>query len=162
MCSSDLDDGIVTSAVVAPKRGEGLRDRKRQHKRSVLKGAASFDDKQQLRALQDQESKLRELAYTAEGASKRKEAAMQRAMSRASGVKVKDDIGKLKKSIKRDDKSRTKNRERWQKRVESVRQHQLERQQRRKQNIQEFVARKKDRTGGPVAPRRPGFEGGRS
>ncbi|PAV90585.1 hypothetical protein WR25_13261 isoform B [Diploscapter pachys] len=68
-----------------------------------------------------------------------------RAMKRASGVKVKDDENLLMKGLKRKEKDKAKKKEKWEQRVGKVEKDIQERQDKRKENIRKRVEEKKKR-----------------
>ncbi|CAH2060434.1 unnamed protein product [Thlaspi arvense] len=69
----------------------------------------------------------------------------QAAISRASGIKVHDDVKLLKKRIRKAKKRRTKNAEKWKERIEEQQKVKVEKQQNRSENIYDRIQEKKMR-----------------
>ena len=98
--------------------------------------------------IQTQERARRELQKAAkQGTSERKnhqlQAELQKAFAKLRGEKVHDSISLLRKAEKRLKRKKQKSAESWEQRKEGVKQSQLERQQKRKDNIEKFRGSKK-------------------
>lgn len=88
----------------------------------------------------------------------KKDISWDRAMKKAEGVKLKDDAGLLKKSIKRKEKIKEKSAKKWNDRVESVEKKKDEKQKLRKQHIKEKRDEKSNKKSGKKKRKStPGF-----
>uniref|UniRef100_A0A7S4R050 Ribosomal RNA-processing protein 14/surfeit locus protein 6 C-terminal domain-containing protein n=1 Tax=Alexandrium monilatum TaxID=311494 RepID=A0A7S4R050_9DINO len=99
--------------------------------------------------------KLREAEARGEGEDLRKSMGLQKALLRAQGQKVHDDIHKLRKVQKAMDMRKKKGRDKREEQKEEIKRKQEERQTRRKENLAKRAANKKKNK------RRSGFEGKR-
>lgn len=79
----------------------------------------------------------------------------------ATGEKIKDDKALLKKTIKRQEKIKTKSAQEWTKREEKVKYDEQSKIKKRTDNLQKRIDAKKDRKAGKKGSKkaRPGFEG---
>lgn len=114
-------------------------------------------------ALREEEAvnqKMAKAESEGRGEEMRKELAMKKALMRAKGEKVHDDIGKLRKTQKQLDKKKMKGKEAWTARAETERQAGEDRQDKRKQNLKQRTSKGKKK----MAERnlRSGFEGKRT
>lgn len=86
-----------------------------------------------------------------------------KAMAKASGEKVIDDVSLIKKTIKREEKQKVKTKRQWKSRVGEVEKAKKEKISKRETNLQKRIDQKKAKRLGKVkggAKKRPGFEGG--
>lgn len=85
-----------------------------------------------------------------------------KALAKASGEKVIDDVGLIKKTIKRQEKQKVKTKRQWKSRVGEVEKAKKERVQKRESNLQKRIDAKKAKRIGKKGSvkKRPGFEGG--
>lgn len=96
-----------------------------------------------LKKIQKQNEKINEMVKEGDlekATEMREKLAWSRALNKAEGMKVKDNPELLKKSIKKELKRKQKSKKKWESRIETVKNHQDERQKKRTENIQ---ARKK-------------------
>ncbi|RNA38975.1 surfeit locus 6-like protein [Brachionus plicatilis] len=105
------------------------------------------DYKKLLKKLQEKKEKIEELKKVepekaAELESKTK---WQTAIEKASGVKVKDDISTLKKSVKRMDKKKEKSKKNWEERNKVVEEKKMKVQDKRRKNIEKRKEKKKEK-----------------
>ncbi|EGF83988.1 hypothetical protein BATDEDRAFT_36411 [Batrachochytrium dendrobatidis JAM81] len=136
----------------------------------------SIDAVALLKKVEAKKAKLETLKKTdGEKAQKIEEAqSWNKLIKMAEGVKVKDDLQLLKKTVKRQTQEKKKSSGEWKNRQEQVAKEQKQRQDKRQENIQTRIDAKRDRkfggkksdgkVGKKVAPakgqKRPGFEGG--
>ncbi|KAI8584457.1 hypothetical protein K450DRAFT_216512 [Umbelopsis ramanniana AG] len=122
------------------------------------------DAKTQLKAVEAKQQKLEKLRKEDKekaGQLEEKET-WRKALSLASGEKVKDDVKLLKKTIRREEHVKLKSSKAWNERKEKVKKDESDKIKKRNANIQKKVDAKKDKRMGkkPKAPKaRPGFEG---
>ncbi|KAG2174475.1 hypothetical protein INT44_006738 [Umbelopsis vinacea] len=122
------------------------------------------DAKTQLKAVEAKQQKLEKLRKEDKekaGQLEEKET-WRKALSLASGEKVKDDVKLLKKTIRREEHVKLKSSKAWNERKEKVKKDESDKIKKRNANIQKKVDAKKDKKMGkkPKAPKaRPGFEG---
>lgn len=127
-----------------------LQQRKKRPSNTVL-----------LQKAQEQQEKMLALQGTEEGKKLASEQAWENMFKKAQGVKVKDDITKLKKSVKREQIQKKKSQKDWAARIAAQKKGQRESQEKRQKNIDARKQQKKDRKMGIKKPKasRPGFEG---
>jgi len=135
---------------------EYLKNRKKKPSRARL-----------LQIAQENKKALEAKKNTPEGQKVIEEHAWDTMLKKASGEKVKDDIGKLKKTVKREEAKKKKSKKEWEQRVSLQKKSQADAQAKRKTNLEERKQTKKDKkmgitkkkTKGKAGPGRPGFEG---
>lgn len=105
------------------------------------------DYKKLVQKLQEKKEKFNELKESKpdEAVKVETEDKWRNVLDKASGVKVKDDISLLKKSIKRVEKKKEKSKKEWNDRVKSVEQRQKIAQEKRQKNIDERKQKKKEK-----------------
>ena len=124
---------------------EGEFKRKRGDTSSLLHSA--LQKKQKLQELESKDaSKAQEI---------KEKSVWSKMEALASGVKVKDDVQLLKKTLKKKESLKKKSSKEWKNREESVSLNKLQRQQKRQENL---LARKESKKK-PKGKKRPGFEG---
>merc|ERR1719356_935108 len=106
-----------------------------------------------LRKREAEGEKLRAAEAAGEGKEVRQDLAMRKALSRAKGEKIHDDLGKLRKAQKSLDLKKKKGKEKWAERKEEFEKYHKEKQQTRKENLAARRGKKQ---------KRAGFEGKRS
>lgn len=108
------------------------------------RGAKARRLQQAIREEDVRKKKLAAVAGDAEAeAAVNREVRMQRALARARGEKVHDDVSRLRRSAKQVDKRKKKTKENWNLRVDAVEKSMKEKQKTRKDNIAKKVASKK-------------------
>lgn len=90
---------------------------------------------------------------TGDAAALRQERAMENAMKRAQGLKVHDELSKLRKSAKNVDRQHRRSSEKWANRTDTEKEFQKQKQEKRKENLQKRANSKKKNK------RLPGFDG---
>jgi len=121
------------------------------------------DAKTQLKQVEAKQQKLENLRKE----DKDKAAALEeketwkKALSMASGEKIKDDVKLLKKTIKREEHTKTKSAKAWNERKDKVKKDEADKMKKRNANIQKKIDAKKDKKMGKKPKARPGFEGGK-
>ncbi|CAK9065134.1 unnamed protein product [Durusdinium trenchii] len=110
-----------------------------------------------LRKQEAQALKLKEAESQGRGEDVRKEFAYQKALQRARGEKVHDDVSKLRKVQKTMEMKKKKGQERWEAKIESDKQKVEEQQAQRKENLKNRGTKKKTKM-----QQRMGFEGERT
>lgn len=105
-----------------------------------------------IRNIERSEQKLKSMENDKERAEKIHAERMEKALQRAGGAKIMDDVSKLKKTLKHKEKKKGKGHEAWKGRVDDVAKKNADRQAKRKDNIQKYRTSKKTK-------RRNGFEG---
>ena len=115
------------------------------------------DPKQALVQLQTRAERLANLPTDKREAIQQKDQ-WRRADARMEGVKVKDDITKLKKAVKREGHEKAKSKKEWDERKKQVDANMAAKQKKRTDNIAMRAERKKDKKG-KRGKGRPGFEG---
>eukprot|EP00746_Dinoflagellata_sp_MGD_P167020 gnl/MRDRNA2_/MRDRNA2_97311_c0_seq1.p1 gnl/MRDRNA2_/MRDRNA2_97311_c0~~gnl/MRDRNA2_/MRDRNA2_97311_c0_seq1.p1 ORF type:complete len:331 (-),score=118.39 gnl/MRDRNA2_/MRDRNA2_97311_c0_seq1:19-1011(-) len=99
------------------------------------------------KAIREEEARKRKIAAVAGDAEAEaeinNEVRMQRALARAKGEKVHDDVARLRKSQKLNEKKKKKTKEKWNARIDTVEKEIKEKQKTRKENIQKKVQSKK-------------------
>lgn len=124
------------------------------------KKKATSDPKQALRMIEAEQAKLAKLKET----NSDKAAAMEgkllvkKALQKAQGVAVKDDVNLLKKSIKRREKEKEKSRDTWNKRKVEFDEAKDKKAVKRNENIQERIDAKKNKKRG-IKVKKPAFKG---
>lgn len=118
------------------------------------RGSKSRRLRNELRRQEVAGEKLREAEERGEGDDLRRDMGMQKALLRAQGQKVHDDINKLRKAQKAMDMRKKKGRDKREEQKEDVKRQQDEKHERRKENLAK-------RAGGKKKHRRSGFEGKR-
>lgn len=109
------------------------------------------------------EQKLREAEKVGRGEEMRKELAMQKALMRARGEKVHDNVSKIRKAQNMLDKKKVKAKEAWIARTADIKQQAEGRQESRNENLKKRSANKKKKKGGKSTDDDGrGFEGKRS
>jgi hypothetical protein len=119
--------------------------------------------KQLIKDVEERNKQMQELSNTAEGQKLKDDEKWDAALKKASGEKVKDDLHRLKRSLKRKEREKKKSATEWKGRMEQVARSQREAQEKRKANISEKVKKRKDKKMG-IKPKkspkgRAGFEG---
>jgi len=120
---------------------------------------------QLLKQVQEKKKKLNEQQGTEEGEKLAKQDAWATMKKRAQGEKVKNDVEKLKKSIKRDMSLKKKSKKDWDQRISLQKRSQIAAQKKRAENIAASKERKRDKRLGikkkksPSKYQRRGFEG---
>lgn len=98
-------------------------------------------------AIRDEEARKRKIAAVAGDAEAESainnEVRMQRALARARGEKVHDDVSRLRRSQKLNDKKKKKTKEKWNARIDTVEKQMQDKQKTRKENIQKKAKSKK-------------------
>lgn len=122
-----------------------LKTKKKDEKLTPV-NAKPKDYKKLLKKLQEKKEKIEELkkiepekATELETASKWKTA-----IEKASGIKVKDDISTLKKSVKRMEKKKEKSKKNWEERSKIVEEKKIKAQEKRRKNIEKRKDKKKE------------------
>eukprot|EP00933_Yihiella_yeosuensis_P083480 TRINITY_DN97705_c0_g1_i1.p1 TRINITY_DN97705_c0_g1~~TRINITY_DN97705_c0_g1_i1.p1 ORF type:complete len:355 (-),score=110.64 TRINITY_DN97705_c0_g1_i1:129-1100(-) len=105
----------------------------------------------ELRKSEADATKLREAESRGEGEAVRKEQAIKKALQRARGEKVHDDVSKLRKAQKQMDMKKKKGKDKWEAKVATDKQKADDMQQQRKDNLKNRGSKKKKK--------RAGFEG---
>ncbi|CAO3647908.1 unnamed protein product [Cunninghamella echinulata] len=128
------------------------------------KKKGAVDAKSQLKKIELQQQKLEKLkAEDKEKALSLKEKQeWQKMVALASGEKIKDDTTLLKKTIKRQEKAKSKSSQEWNKRIEKVKHDEQTKIKKRTENLQKRIDAKKERKAGKKGGNkkaRPGFEG---
>lgn len=115
------------------------------------------DPKQALQKLQAQKNKLEKLKATdSEKASALEERLqLKKALQKAEGVSIKDDMNLLKKSIQRREKGKNKSRETWIKNKSEQKEIEEKRQSKRNENIQSRIDAKKNKKMGIKKTKKP-------
>ena len=131
----------------------------------VSKKAATKKKIEELESLKN-ELKQKKLENPEEAKKMENDLSWKNAFDRTSGEKVKDDLTKLKKSLKAKEKKKQKSKEAWENREKQLEEKQKERQEKRKMNIREHSMKKKikqlQRRGRAIPEKlRAGFEGKR-
>lgn len=105
------------------------------------------DPKQALQKLQAQKDKLEKLKATDadKAAALQEKLELKKALQKAEGVSIKDDVSLLKKSIHRREKEKTKSRETWNKKKTEQKEAEEKRQTKRNENIQARIDAKKNK-----------------
>ncbi|KAG8950129.1 hypothetical protein FRC04_007984 [Tulasnella sp. 424] len=126
-------------------------------KSSPSKHKVSNDPKMALKQLSARSERL---AGLPEQQRKEAEAKLkwEKAEARLEGEKVKDDVAKLKKALKRKEKEKNKTREKWEERKQAVKDDIAARDKKRADNL----AMRHDRKKNKGSKARPGFEGGKT
>ncbi|KAI8072769.1 surfeit locus protein 6-domain-containing protein [Gongronella butleri] len=121
------------------------------------------DAKSQLKKIELQKQKMEKLKTEDEQKATQmaEKQEWQKAIAMATGEKIKDDVNLLKKTIKRQERVKTKSATEWQKRIEKVKSDEHSKVKKRNENIQKRIDAKKDRKNGKKGGKkaRPGFEG---
>lgn len=105
------------------------------------------DPKQALQKLQAQKDKLEKLRATdsIKAAALEEKLQLKKALQKAEGISIKDDVNLLKKSIQRREKEKTKSRETWNKNKTEQKEAEEKRQNKRTENIQSRIDAKKNK-----------------
>ena len=105
------------------------------------------DPKQALQKLQAQKDKLEKLRATdsEKAAALEEKLQLKKALQKAEGISIKDDVNLLKKSIQRREKEKTKSRETWNKNKTEQKEAEEKRQNKRTENIQSRIDAKKNK-----------------
>lgn len=105
------------------------------------------DPKQALQKLQAQKDKLEKLRATdsVKAAALEEKLQLKKALQKAEGISIKDDVNLLKKSIQRRDKEKAKSRETWNKNKTEQKEAEEKRQSKRNENIQSRIDAKKNK-----------------
>ena len=105
------------------------------------------DPKQALQKLQAQKDKLEKLKATdsVKAAALEEKLQLKKALQKAEGVSIKDDVNLLKKSIQRREKEKSKSRETWSKKKTEQKETEDKRQSKRNENIQSRIDAKKNK-----------------
>mmetsp|Transcript_29261 Transcript_29261/g.78127 ORF Transcript_29261/g.78127 Transcript_29261/m.78127 type:complete len:316 (-) Transcript_29261:58-1005(-) len=130
------------AAALPFEAGVGRRGRKVQKLRSDL------------RKREAEAERLRAAESAGEGREVRQELAMRKALLRAKGEKVHDDLGRLRKAQKALDLKKKKGKEKWAERKEHDLRQVKEQQEKRRENLQGRRSKKKE-----AGKKRAGFEG---
>jgi len=112
-----------------------------------------------LKKAKEQKEKVETLKGTDKGQKLLQQQSWDKVIKKASGEKVKDDIEKLKKSIKRDQSKKKKSQKHWKQRLDAQTKRQEAAQKKRESNIGFAKQKRRDRKLGKKTTRRPGFEG---
>lgn len=126
---------------------------------------AISDPKQALQKLQAQKSKLEKLKATDSDKAEALEEKLRvkKALQKAEGISIKDDVGLLKKSIQRRDKEKEKSRKVWTDKKQDQKEHTDKRQAKRTENIQSRIdAKKNKKMGLKVKKPQGGAKGGKA
>ncbi|KAI8366685.1 surfeit locus protein 6-domain-containing protein [Radiomyces spectabilis] len=122
------------------------------------------DAKSQLKKAEAMQEKLEKLK--SEDKTKAEDLAQksewQKAIAMATGVKVKDDVKLLKKTVKRQEKIKVKSAKEWSDRKQKVKDDEQRKIKKRQDNIQARIDAKKAKKTGKKVKARPGFEGGKN
>ena len=105
------------------------------------------DPKQALQKLQAQKDKLEKLKVTdsVKAAALEEKLSLKKALQKAEGVSIKDDVNLLKKSIHRREKEKTKSRDMWSQKKTEQKETEDKRQSKRTENIQSRIDAKKNK-----------------
>lgn len=105
------------------------------------------DPKQALQKLQAQKDKLEKLRATdsEKAVALEEKLQLKKALQKAEGVSIKDDVNLLKKSIQRREKEKAKSRETWNKKKTEQKEAEDKRQNKRNENIQARIDAKKNK-----------------
>lgn len=105
------------------------------------------DPKQALQKLQAQKDKLEKLKATdsEKAAALEEKLQLKKALQKAEGVSIKDDVNLLKKSIQRREKEKSKSRDTWNKNKTEQKEAEEKRQNKRNENIQSRIDAKKNK-----------------
>ena len=114
----------------------------KKEKKSSLEGKATKKQLETAEKLQKQLQNLKE-NDPEQHKQKVKEMAWDKAFKHAEGVKINDDISRIKKSLKNEERKKKKSRKEWTDRTDKVKDDMDERQRKRKANIQERIDKKK-------------------
>eukprot|EP01126_Amoeba_proteus_P001286 TRINITY_DN10362_c0_g1_i3.p1 TRINITY_DN10362_c0_g1~~TRINITY_DN10362_c0_g1_i3.p1 ORF type:complete len:361 (+),score=119.13 TRINITY_DN10362_c0_g1_i3:133-1215(+) len=116
-----------------------------------------------LQQAQERRQRLEELKGTEKGEKLAEEEGWDNMFKKLENKKVKDDIKKIKKSIKQQQSKKKKSSKEWAARIQAQQKRQEEQQKKRQQNIEKRKQHRLDnKTGSKKAPKRPGFEGKKS
>lgn len=123
-----------------------LKSKKKDDKLTTL-NAKPKDYKKLLKKLQEKREQVEELKLTEpEKASEMEtKAKWKTAMDKAAGVKVKDDVGLLKKTVKRIEKKKEKSRKNWEERTKEVEEKKNKLQDKRRKNIDKRKEKNKEK-----------------
>jgi len=105
----------------------------------------------EIRNIERKQQKVNKIESAAERTTVQHSERMEKALSRAQGTKIRDNVSKLKKTLKTKDKKKDKGKQEWKGRVDAVKQKNADRQKNRKENIQKYRTKK--------GKRKNGFEG---
>jgi len=108
-----------------------------------LRGAKIKELRKQLRQHDKESAKISRAETEGKGKEIRNELAMQKALKRARGEKVHDDITKLRKSQKRMEGKKKKGKEQWESRAQNLKDQASDRQAKRKENLMAHRSQKK-------------------
>ncbi|ORZ11844.1 surfeit locus protein 6-domain-containing protein, partial [Absidia repens] len=129
------------------------------------KKKGAVDIKSQLKKIETQQQKLDKLKSEdkEKAQSMQEKQDWQKAIAMATGEKIKDDTTLLKKTIKRQEKIKSKSAQEWNKREDKVKHDEQSKIKKRTENLQKRIDSKKDKRsgkkGGSSKKARPGFEG---
>lgn len=123
-----------------------LDDESESSSKPIVKKTIS-DPKQALQKLQAQKDKLAKLKATdaEKGAALEAKLELKKALAKAEGVSIKDDVNLLKKTIQRREKEKSKSRDTWNKNKTDQKEADEKRQTKRTENIQSRIDAKKNK-----------------
>jgi len=105
-----------------------------------------------IRNIERKQEKVNRIGSVAERTEVQHSDRMEKALRRAQGTKIRDNVAKLKKTLKTKEKKKDKGKQEWKGRVDTVKQKNADRQAKRKENIQKYRTKKGKN-------RKNGFEG---
>ncbi|KAJ1913829.1 hypothetical protein H4219_005047 [Mycoemilia scoparia] len=135
---------------------------------SQSKKKGTMTTKQAIQKVEQRQKQLEELRAANEGDKAYKEAQKDKwhgALDKARGIKVKDDLKKLKQTLRREQSQKSKSKTEWRDRTDTVNKQQMDRQKKRNDNLKARAEGKSTKKGGSAKPKnnkkkaRPGFEG---
>jgi len=110
-----------------------------------------------IRNIERREAKINKMDDIKERAGAKHSDKMEKALRRAGGIKIRDNVSKLKKTLKTKEKQKSKGKEEWKERVQDVKKKNADKQVKRKENIQKYRTKKGKRKNGFEGQKGEGF-----
>lgn len=145
---------VETTRLAGLGEDDGGNAKKGRPKKRRKLGDTKLKELQSQLAVASKERELREEADKGLGSTDEniqhvvQKREIEKALQRAKGERPKDDVSKLRKSIRKEKRKKEKSKEEWAKRVEAVEKEKATRQERREKNLKERSEAKKARTSG--------------